>query len=285
MNTKKFITYFSIVLFILTACTPAQDPEEIVNAWNDALNVGEVETALTFIDENAVITIVPPPEGMNGIFTGLDEIRGWYEGNAALNGYNEIVEIKVDGENISWISNFGMDEWRNLGVDSLKVLGEGKFVDGKFLSYTVTIPPESLAKLPPPPDLLPEENTAEEVASSPDQEQEEKAVDTVASKVEDLVGIWGGRAMGDAGYHKFNQNGTFTVSWNFNDLDSNPSASAEYWFEDAVLHVKDGCGDGTYIVTIHTEGSNPKSMKFELVEDSCEGRINDWKSGMRWVEQ
>jgi len=29
--------------------------------------------------------------------------------------------------------------------------GEGIMVDGKFLSYTVTIPPESLAKLPPPP--------------------------------------------------------------------------------------------------------------------------------------
>ena len=101
----------------------------------------------------------------------------------------------------------------------------------------------------------------------------------------DMVGIWSGRAMGDAGYHKFNQDGTFTVAWNYNDLDSNPSASAEFWFEDTIFHVNDGCGQGTYKVVVHLEAGDPKSMKFELIDDSCEGRVNDWKSGMRWVGQ
>ena len=154
MNTQKntFFIFLCILLFSLTSCNPAPDPESVVKSWNDALNVGDVEAALEYLDDNAVITIVPPPPGMSGIFTGKEQIRGWYEGNAAQNGFNEIIELQVNGDEVNWTSKFGMDEWRKIGVESLDVLGEGIIVDGKFQSYTVTIPPESLAKLPPPPD-------------------------------------------------------------------------------------------------------------------------------------
>ena len=111
-----------------------------------------MEAALEYMDDNAVITIVPPPAGISGIFNGKEQIRGWYEGNVALNGFNEIVDIQVNGDIVTWTSKFGMDEWRKIGVESLDVLGEGVIEDGKFQSYTVTIPPESLAKLPPPPE-------------------------------------------------------------------------------------------------------------------------------------
>jgi len=154
MNTQKItctITLF-ILLFALAACSPSPDLEEVVNSWNDALNIGDVEAALEYLDDNAVITIVPPPAGISGIFNGKEQIRGWYEGNAALNGFNEMVDIQVKGDIVTWTSKFGMDEWRKIGVESLDVLGEGVIVDGKFQSYTVTIPPESLAKLPPPPE-------------------------------------------------------------------------------------------------------------------------------------
>ena len=154
MNTQKItctITLF-ILLFALAACSPSPDLEEVVNSWNDALNIGDVEAALEYLDDNAVITIVPPPAGISGIFNGKEQIRGWYEGNAALNGFNEMVDIQVNGDIVTWTSKFGMDEWRKIGVESLDVLGEGVIVDGKFQSYTVTIPPESLAKLPPPPE-------------------------------------------------------------------------------------------------------------------------------------
>ena len=154
MNTEKItctITLF-ILLVAIAACSPSPDPEATVNSWNDALNIGDVEAALEYLDDNAVITIVPPPAGINGIFNGKEQIRGWYEGNAALNGFNEMVDIQVKGDIVTWTSKFGMDEWRKIGVESLDVLGEGVIVDGKFQSYTVTIPPESLAKLPPPPE-------------------------------------------------------------------------------------------------------------------------------------
>ena len=154
MNTQKCMvtTFLCLLLFSLAACNPTPDPESVVKSWNDALNVGDVEAALEYLDDNAVVTIVPPPAGMSGIFTGKDQIRDWYEGNAALNGYNEFIEIKVIGDKVNWTSKFGMDEWRKVGVESLDIFGEGIIVDGKFQSYTITIPPESLAKLPPPPE-------------------------------------------------------------------------------------------------------------------------------------
>jgi len=154
MNTLKITVtiLLCILLFSLASCSQTPDPESVVKSWNDALNVGDVEAALEYLDEDAAITIVPPPAGMSGIFTGKEQIRGWYEANAALNGFNEFVEIQVNGDKVNWTSKFGMDEWRKIGVESLDVLGEGVIVDGKIQSYTVTIPPESLAKLPPPPN-------------------------------------------------------------------------------------------------------------------------------------
>ncbi len=153
MSTQNITFFFLlwVLLFSLAACYPTPDPESAVKSWNDDLNNGDVDAALEYLDDNATITIIPPPPGMSGVFTGKDQIRGWYEGNAAQNGFNEFIEFQVAGEVVSWTSNFGIDEWRNLGIDSLETTGEGIIKDGKFLSYTVTIPPESLAKLPPPP--------------------------------------------------------------------------------------------------------------------------------------
>lgn len=162
-----------------------------------------------------------------------------------------------------------MDEWRNISVESFDILGEGVIVDGKLQTYTVTIPPESLAKLPPPSDQTSETGPAE----------------VSATKIDDMVGIWSGRAMGESGYHKFNQDGTFTVTWNMGDLETNPAVTAEYWFEDTVFHVNDGCRHGKYEIIIQKDGDGPAKLIFKLIEDPCDPRINGWKSGMRWIEQ
>jgi hypothetical protein len=258
-----------MLLFSLASCNPQPDPESLIQSWNDALNEGDVDAALEYLADDAVVTIVPPPPDMSGVFSGKDQIRGWYEGNVAQGGFNEFVEIKVDGDKVSWVSKFGMEEWQKIGVDSLKTLGEGIFVDGKFQSYTVTIPPESLAELPPPPE----------------QKAENEPVEINVLEIADMVGIWSGRAMGDAGYHKFNQDGTFTVAWNFGDLDTSPAATAKYWFEGNVFHVEDGCGHGMYEVTIQKKEGGSTKLRFTLLEDPCETRTKDWKSGMRLVEQ
>jgi hypothetical protein len=271
MNTlqSKLTILICLLLVLSASCVRVPAPESVVKSWNDALNAGDIDEALKYVDENATITIIPPPSDMDGVFTGEEQIRAWYEGNAALNGFNELVEIQVEGENISWTSKYGMDEWRNLGIEALDVLGEGIIVGGKFQSYTVTIPPESLAKLPPPPDQAPEDEPEE----------------TSALNVEDIVGIWSGRAMTESGYHKFYPDGTFTVAWNINDLEENPAVKAEYWFEDTVFHVNDGCGHGKYEIDMQNEGEGPDKLKFKVIEDPCTTRTNDWKSGMRRVEQ
>jgi hypothetical protein len=271
MNIHKSI--FTILMFVLllslTSCNQTPDAETVVKSWNDALNEGNVSAALEYLEDDATIQIMPPPPGTSGNFTGKEQIQAYYQGTAALNGYNELIKIQVDGEKISFSSKFGMDEWRNMGVESLEVLGEGVIVDGKFQSYIVTIPPESLAKLPPPPEKV-SEPVSDEVN---------------VTGIEEMIGIWSGRAMGDAGYHKFNQDGTFTVAWNFGDLEDNPSVTAEYWFEESVFHVNDGCGHGLYEVKIQKNEDRAAKLIFSLIEDPCDTRIKDWKSGMRWVEQ
>jgi hypothetical protein len=89
-------------------------------------------------------------------------------------------------------------------------------------------------------------------------------------EIDDMVGIWSGRAMGDAGYHKFNKDGTFTVAWNLGNLETSPAVRAKYWFEGDVFHVDDGCGHGMYEVTIQKNVDGPAKLIFKLIEDPCD---------------
>ena len=144
------VIFILLIVACVSSCSQAPDPKTVLNSWNDALNQGQIDVALSYLAENAVVTIVPPPSG-SGIFTGKSEIRAWYEGNTAQHSYNEMIEVKVDGEKVTWTSKFIIDEWKKLGIEPLVYYGEGTIKGGKIQSYTATLPPESLAKLPPPP--------------------------------------------------------------------------------------------------------------------------------------
>ena len=72
----KKLTLLLFVVMLLTACGPK--PLDVANSWVAALNGGDIDMALSYLTENATVTIVPPADG-DGIYTGQAEIRGWYE--------------------------------------------------------------------------------------------------------------------------------------------------------------------------------------------------------------
>jgi ketosteroid isomerase-like protein len=70
-------TLLLFVAILLTACGPAS--QSLANSWQEALNKGDIDAALSYLAEDAVVTIKPAgPEG-DAVFTGHAEIRGWYE--------------------------------------------------------------------------------------------------------------------------------------------------------------------------------------------------------------
>lgn len=147
-----------VAILALPSALYAQEtaPLSVVNAWHDALNGYDVDAALSYLADGAVVTIVPPLDKGSGVYSGKEEIRGLYEGFVAANFSCALSDCQVEGETVSCIDTYTDDGLKAMGVDFI----EGEWVatvrDGKIQSYTYTISAESLAKLSPAPESLAE---------------------------------------------------------------------------------------------------------------------------------
>lgn len=158
MKTRIVALMALVVMLGLPSMLYAQetDPLSVVNAWHDALNGYELDAALSYMADGGVVTIVPPLAGGSGVYSGKEEIRGFWEGMVAANFSCVLSDCQVEGETVTCINVYTDDGLKAMGVDSI----EGEWVatvqDGKIQSYTLTISEESLAKFPPPPESLAE---------------------------------------------------------------------------------------------------------------------------------
>lgn len=259
MKLNLFVCLVLLYAFglILTACSPS--PLEVVNSWQQAVNNGNIEQALSYLAEDATVTIIPPGEG-DGVYNGHDEIRGWYEILTSGKGTGELSNCVVEGETISCLSTYRDEGLKSLGVDFL----EGDFVavvkGGKIRSYSFTTRPESLAKFPPPPESEPPTPTAlpETRLTSPDA----------------LVGKWQGKSEEYLVLHQFQADGTVRIFVSGVGLIS----TSRYWFEDDLLKFNDMTGDcqgivGSYEVYATYSSEIPVKLRFVLVgDDACKDR-------------
>ena len=139
----------SVVLLALPValCAQEPDPMPVINAWLEALNAGDIDGALSYLADDAVVTIVPPAPGTSGVFTGKEEIRGWYETVVGQNGVTALSDCQIDGETVTCVNTYAEDSFISLGIDS--VVAEWVVVvrEDKLQSYTFTMSEESLAAL------------------------------------------------------------------------------------------------------------------------------------------
>ena len=159
MKTHLIATTTLVVMLALPVALYAQDtdPMSIVNAWLDALNAGDIDAALSYLADDAVLTFIPPPiPGDDGIFSGKEEIKGWYEGVAAANGVTTISDCQVVGEKVTCLDTYTDADLQNMGVDFIDMEWAATVRDSKIQGYTVTMTPESLAKLEAAMAALPE---------------------------------------------------------------------------------------------------------------------------------
>jgi ketosteroid isomerase-like protein len=149
MKARMIAVMMSVVLLAFPVALYAQEPDPmpIINAWVEALNAGEIDAALSYLADDAVVHIVPPAPGTSGVFTGKGEIRGWYETVVGQHGVTTLSDCQVDGETVTCVNTYAEDSFRSLSIDS--VVGEWVAVvrEGKLQSYTFTMSDESLAML------------------------------------------------------------------------------------------------------------------------------------------
>jgi ketosteroid isomerase-like protein len=138
-----------LTLFALPLQVAAQktDPESVLRGIYDALNAGDVDRALTFVAENAVAVLTPPPPGSTGVTMGKDKFRERYIQYVANHEYQELSDLEVRGDEVTCSATISADEFRTLGLVSLNFTGYAIVRDGLLRTYTWTITRESLARL------------------------------------------------------------------------------------------------------------------------------------------
>ncbi|MEE4237759.1 MAG: hypothetical protein V2I51_13660, partial [Anderseniella sp.] len=65
MKARLFVVTVSVVLLALPVALNAQEPDpmSIINAWVEALNAGDIDSALSYLADDAVVQIVPAAPG------------------------------------------------------------------------------------------------------------------------------------------------------------------------------------------------------------------------------
>jgi ketosteroid isomerase-like protein len=124
------------------------DPESVIRAIIDALNAKNIDAALALVADDAVVTIIPPPGDTTGVFTGKEEIRGWWEGYVAFGSHSEFSNFQVAGDKATWSAKVSADRLRAEGVASLGYKAEGIVQGGLLKSYTFTEREVAMATLP-----------------------------------------------------------------------------------------------------------------------------------------
>jgi hypothetical protein len=102
----------------------------------------------------------------------------------------------------------------------------------------------------------------------------------MASKPEDIVGIWETRFWQEDAYLRFNADGAYIVASTLEALEDDHGHHGTFWFEEMVLHVKDYRGEGTYEVRVKTEGDTRVHLSFQVLSDPFRARTRDWTKGM-----
>lgn len=255
----KNLTLLLLIAILLTACGPK--PLDVVNSWVAALNKGDIDTALSYLADDATVTISPAgPEG-DATFTGHAEIRGWYETLTAGKGVTTLSNCKMDGETMTCKDVYFDEGLKSMGVDFL----EGEWVaiiqDGKIQSYTFTTSPASLAKLAPPPTEPPAPIA---VPTEPPVAAPTLSPEAPIGSAEDVIGIWRVRWDGEAYRMEFKADGFFWVGWEGNRTGL---ASGKYAVVGTQLHflTKDGSVDAIYEVYVTKQDGKPATLRFVIV--------------------
>jgi len=243
-----------------TVAIPA--PEEIANSWNNALAKGDIDEALSYLAEDAVVSIVPPGQDGDGVYNGHAEIRGWYEIIVAAHGLGTLTDCQSSGDTLTCLNTYADDGLKALGVDFIEGEWVAVFRDGEIQSYIFTMTPKSLAKFPPPPEAL---------VSSPTP-LAEVAIDQLG----DVLGTWAFSFEGDNYLIQYLEDGFYNLGWegNLTGVDR-----GKYSVEGNQLHYltsSRSCPDAqeaTYEVYVTFQDGEPAKLRFVLVgEDNCSDR-------------
>jgi ketosteroid isomerase-like protein len=123
------------------------NPAEVVAAVYAAVGEGDIESAVSMLADDAVLVLVPPPEGQDSTFVGKEKIGAWLEELASMNVRFEFSDISVVGNTASMKLAFYGDFFENMGISPAEFDGAAVVQEGLWKSVSWVFTPEFRAKM------------------------------------------------------------------------------------------------------------------------------------------
>jgi len=94
--TVALISVLTVLLVSACASTqPITEPVAVVEAFFEALNEGDLDTAMSFVADDARFIIV-------AAYVGKADIRDFYQESLDLGFQAELSDLRAEGANVSW---------------------------------------------------------------------------------------------------------------------------------------------------------------------------------------
>jgi len=113
----------------------------------DAMEAGDLETAMSYVDENVISVVLPPPPGVDPITVGAEAFRN---GDALLIGDNvsyQWIRIQEDGDNLTFRVRVDANGLQALGVGPVEFTGTATTRDGLLTSEVWMMEEDDEARL------------------------------------------------------------------------------------------------------------------------------------------
>ena len=113
-------------------------PSDILQAVYDAVAADDIDAAMDLVAEDVVLVIMPPPPGHDGIITGKEETRAWFEGLKENFSYTSVdfSDIQENGNRATWKANWPTDDFAVFGLDAVEFEGSNIVQDGLLRQHT-----------------------------------------------------------------------------------------------------------------------------------------------------
>ncbi len=118
----------------------------LIQQFDATWNRHDLEAALNYFSDDAVVTTVPSLPGAPPSFRGKNEIRGFVQ-MLIPNFHVNSKDFAQQGNKVTWFATITSDSVRAMGVDALDTTCEAIIENGKVKAFMPTFTEESLAKL------------------------------------------------------------------------------------------------------------------------------------------
>jgi hypothetical protein len=148
---RKTLMMLGAFALLLTACQSASSAEEVVLAAAEPWNTGDVEAAMDFYNDDTVVKFEPAAfstlTGAPSQYSGMAELRAWFEELKEMNFTIEVDVVAVDGNTVTTETRTWVDATRDLGVAPLVATEVYAVEDGKITGWTWTLSESSFEQV------------------------------------------------------------------------------------------------------------------------------------------